>query len=126
MKAYKLAFYFFFRIFEAKFENLNQLTDLKNSLTAKQYVELLKSIIKMLAAGMGYYLLVSRTLLVSQSQQQTPFALIALVGKIIMDTVTKVAVICSFLAIFDYFYQKYECSKSIKCLKKKLKKNTND
>ena len=55
--------------------------------------------------------------LVTQSQQQTPFALIALVGKIIMDTVTRVAIIYFILAIFDYFYQKYEYMKSLKMSK---------
>ena len=96
--------------------------DLKKVFALKQYVELLKSLIKMTAVGVIlFYTLTDFYPLVKQSQQQTPFTLILLVGKIIIDTISKVAIVYFGLAILDYFYQKYEYIKSMKMSKKEIK-----
>ena len=122
IESLQTGFLFSLESLKPKFENLNPINGFKKFFALKQYVELLKSIIKMLAVGWVLFISIRELYpLVSQSQQQTPFALIALVGKIIMDTVTKVAVIYFILAIFDYFYQKYEYMKSLKMSKKEIK-----
>tara|TARA_B100001121_G_scaffold310367_1_gene340983 strand:+ start:7183 stop:8271 length:1089 start_codon:yes stop_codon:yes gene_type:complete len=122
IESLQTGFLFSLEALTPKFENLNPINGFKKFFALKQYVELLKSLIKMFAVGWVLYISIKELYpLVSQSQQQTPFSLIALVGKIIMDTVTKVAVIYFILAIFDYFYQKYEYMKSLKMSKKEIK-----
>lgn len=122
IESLQTGFLFSLEALSPKFENLNPINGFKKFFALKQYVELIKSLIKMFAVGWVLFISIKELYpLVSQSQQQTPFALIALVGKIIMDTVTKVAVIYFILAIFDYFYQKYEYMKSLKMSKKEIK-----
>ena len=105
-----------------KFENLNPINGFKKFFSLKQYVELLKSLIKMTAVGfILFYSIKEFYPLVRESQQHPPMSLIALVGKIIMDTVTRVAIVYFALAILDYFYQKYEYMKSMKMSKKEIK-----
>ncbi len=122
IESLQTGFLFSLEALTPKFENLNPINGFKKFFALKQYVELFKSIIKMAAVGTVLFVTIKELYpLVTQSQQQTPFALIALVGKIIMDTVTRVAVIYFILAIFDYFYQKYEYMKSLKMSKKEIK-----
>ena len=120
IESLQTGFLFSLEALTPKFENLNPINGFKKFFALKQYIELLKSIIKIAAVGTVLFFTIRELYpLVTQSQQQTPFALIALVGKIIMDTVTRVAIIYFILAIFDYFYQKYEYMKSLKMSKKR-------
>ena len=122
IESLQTGFLFSLEALSPKFENLNPINGFKKFFTLKQYIELLKSIIKMAAVGTVLFITIRELYpLVSQSQQQTPFSLIGLVGKIIMDTVTRVAIIYFILAIFDYFYQRYEYMKSLKMSKKEIK-----
>ena len=122
IESLQTGFLFSLEALSPKFENLNPINGFKKFFALKQYIELLKSIIKMAAVGTVLFITIRELYpLVSQSQQQTPFSLIGLVGKIIMDTVTRVAVIYFILAIFDYFYQRYEYMKSLKMSKKEIK-----
>ena len=122
IESLQTGFLFSLEALTPKFENLNPINGFKKFFALKQYIELLKSIIKMAAVGTVLFFTIKELYpLVSQSQQQTPFSLIALVGKIVMDTVTRVAIIYFALAIFDYFYQKYEYIKSLKMSKKEIK-----
>ena len=92
-----------------KFENLNPINGFKKFFALKQYVELIKSIVKIAAVcTILFYSIKELYPLIIQSQQQTPFSLIGLVGKIIMDTITRVGVVYFFIALLDYFYQKYD------------------
>jgi flagellar biosynthetic protein FlhB len=122
IESLQTGFLFSLEALTPKFENLNPINGFKKFFALKQYVELAKSIIKIIAVGTVLYFTIRELYpLVTQSQQQTPFSLIALVGKIIIDTVTRVAVIYFILAIFDFFYQKYEYMKSMKMSKKEIK-----
>ncbi len=122
IESLQTGFLFSLESLKPKFENLNPINGFKKFFALKQYIELLKSIIKMLAVGTVLFITIRELYpLVSQSQQQSPFSLIALVGKIVMDTVTRVAIIYFLLSIFDYFYQRYEYMKSLKMSKKEIK-----
>ena len=101
IESLQTGFLFSLESLKPKFENLNPINGFKKFFALKQYIELLKSIIKMLAVGTVLFITIRELYpLVSQSQQQSPFSLIALVGKIVMDTVTRVAIIYFLLAIF--------------------------
>ena len=94
----------------------------KKFISLEQYVELLKSVIKMIAVGAVLNSSIREYMpLVISSQQSSPFSLIQLVAYIIMTTITKVGVIYFILAILDYAYQKYEFMKSMKMSKKEIK-----
>jgi flagellar biosynthesis protein FlhB len=115
-------FLFSLEALKPKFENLNPINGFKKFFALKQYVELIKSIVKIAAVcTILFYSIKDLYPLIIQSQQQTPFSLIGLVGKIIMDTVTRVGVVYFFIALLDYFYQKYEYMKSMKMSQKEIK-----
>jgi len=122
IESLQTGFLFSFSALAPKFENLNPINGFKKFFALKQYIELVKSIVKMAAVGtILFYTIKELYPLVSQSQQQSPISLIALVGKIIMDTITRVGIVYFALAILDYFYQKYEYIKSLKMSKKEIK-----
>ncbi|MGC6366685.1 MAG: flagellar biosynthesis protein FlhB [Candidatus Marinamargulisbacteria bacterium] len=122
IESMQTGFLFSLESLSPKFENLNPINGFKKFFALKQYIELLKSIIKMAAVGtILYYTILDFYPLVTSSQQQTPFAMIGLVGKIIIDTISRVGAVYFALAIFDYFYQKYEYMKSLKMSKKEIK-----
>ncbi len=122
IESMQTGFLFSLEALTPKLENLNPINGFKKFFALKQYIELLKSIIKIAAVSTVLFFTIKELYpLVTQSQQQTPFALIALVGKIVMDTVTRVAIIYFVIAIFDYFYQRYEYIKSLKMSKKEIK-----
>ena len=72
-----------------KFENLNPINGFKKFISLKQYIELLKSIIKMSACGFVLYSHPRIFPLVLQSQQYNPFEIMGLMGAIVMTTITK-------------------------------------
>ncbi len=122
VESLQTGFLFSLSALSPKFENLNPINGFKKFFALKQYVELLKSIIKMSAVGYILFITIQDLYpLVSQSQQQSPMSLISLVGVIIIDTISKVGAVYFALAILDYFYQKYEYIKSLKMSKKEIK-----
>lgn len=122
IESLQTGFLFSLEALSPKFENLNPINGFKKFFALKQYIELIKSIIKMAAVGtILFYTIKGLYPLISQSQQQSPISMIALVGKIIMDTITRVGIVYFALAILDYFYQKYEYVKSLKMSKKEIK-----
>ena len=121
IESLQTGFLFSLEALTPKFENLNPINGFKKFFSLKQYVELIKSIIKITAVSVIlFYTIKELYPLVNQSQQQSPMSMIALVGKIIIDTITRVVVFA--LAILDYFYQKYEYN--LKMSKKEIKEET--
>lgn len=122
IESLQTGFLFSLEALKPKFENLNPINGFKKFFALKQYIELLKSIIKIIAVGAILYITIKEIYpLVTSSQRQPPFSMIALVGKIIIDTVTRVGIVYFILAIFDFFYQRYEFMKSMKMSKKEIK-----
>ena len=87
VESLQTGFLFSLSALSPKFENLNPINGFKKFFALKQYIELLKSIIKMTAVGYILFITIQDLYpLVSQSQQQSPMSVIALVGVIIIDT----------------------------------------
>jgi flagellar biosynthetic protein FlhB len=121
VESFQTGFLFSLEALTPKLENLNPINGFKKFFALKQYVELLKSIIKMAAIiSILTYAIQDLYPMVIQSQQHAPMSLILLVGKIIMDTITRVGVVYFMLAILDYFYQQYEYMKSLKMSRKEI------
>ena len=105
-----------------KFENLNPINGFKKFFALKQYIELLKSIIKItIVSVILFYTLRDFYPIVTKTQRMTPFALIGVIGGIVMQTITRVGIAYLLLGFLDYFYQKYEYMKSLKMSKKEIK-----
>lgn len=105
-----------------KFENLNPMNGFKKFFSLKQYVELLKSIVKIIIISVILYFSIKHSLpLIIKSLSLGAMSLIGIVGKIVIETVTKVSIAYLFIGFLDYFYQKYEYMKSLKMSKKEIK-----
>ncbi len=105
-----------------KLEKLNPIEGFKKFVSLKQYVELLKSLIKMavvisILAGViredfGTVLL---------SQELSLWQIMTFTGELVMKVVTRVGMFYLVVAFFDYFYQRFEYMKSMKMSKKEIK-----
>lgn len=107
---------------EPKLEKLNPIEGMKRYFTLKQYIDLLKSVLKMavvilLIVGVlkedFFYVIISSQLELWQVMGVT--------GGIAMKIVTRVGLFYLCIAVFDYFYQKFEFTKSLKMSKKEIK-----
>ena len=58
---------------------------------------------------------------VLESQNMDPWPFMAFVGDLTMTIVTRIGMVYFLLAIFDYFYQKWEFNKEMKMSKKEIK-----
>ncbi len=107
---------------EPQLNKLNPLEGVKKYFSLKQYIELVKSIIKMTVVILILWgALKEQFKFVLISQQISLMQLMAIAGEIVMTTVTRVALFFFAIAIFDYFYQRYEYMKGLKMTKKEIK-----
>lgn len=104
------------------FNKLNPIEGFKNLFSLKQVVELVKSFIKMIVICYVIYNGIKANFYgVLIAQQVTLWQIVEYTGKLVMDTVNSVALFYFIIAIFDYFYQRYEFVKSLKMSKKEIK-----
>jgi flagellar biosynthesis protein FlhB len=107
---------------EPKFSKLNPIEGIKKFFSLKQYVELIKSLIKMfLVIILIYGVLKDELLMVVISQQMSLWQVMAFVGSMVMKVIVKVGILYLIIAFFDYVYQKYEYIKGLKMSKKEIK-----
>jgi flagellar biosynthetic protein FlhB len=105
-----------------KLEKLNPIEGMKKFFSLKQYVELLKSIVKMIAViGLLYLAIKEEFFMVVIAQQLTLWQVMAFTGDIVMKVVVRVGILYLFIALLDYFYQRYEYIKGMKMSKKEIK-----
>lgn len=105
-----------------KLEKLNPLEGAKKFFSLKQYVELLKSSIKMvIVIWIVLDVIKNEFFMVLIAQQLTLWQLMAFTGNIIMKVIVKVGLFYLVIAIFDFFYQRYEFVKSMRMSKKEIK-----
>ena len=115
-------FLFSFQALSPKLENLNPINGFKKFFALKQYVELIKSIIKIAAIIFILYFIVRDFYpIISATQHQPPLSLLLLIGQIVISTITRIGAVYLILSILDYAYQKYEYIKSLKMSKKEIK-----
>lgn len=101
---------------------LNPIEGAKKLFSLKQLVELVKSLLKMMVViFIIYSVLKEQFVFILLSQKLTPYQTMSLTGKMVMDVVIRVGAFYFFIAILDYFYQRYEYIKGLKMSKKEIK-----
>jgi flagellar biosynthesis protein FlhB len=107
---------------EPKFSKLNPIEGMKKFFSMKQWVELLKSLIKMsVVIYLIFSVLKKEFFMVLLAQQLSLWQLMSFTGSLVMKIIVKVGGFYIIIAIFDYLYQKYEYIKSMKMSKKEIK-----
>ncbi len=111
-----------FKSIKPKFSRMNPLNGLKNMVSLKGMVELLKSILKIILL---FYIIYSclkgeiNTLpkMFDMSVEEVAGAL----GKILWGIITKVTIAYAFVAGFDYLYQRWSYEKNLRMTKQEVK-----
>jgi flagellar biosynthesis protein FlhB len=107
---------------EPKFDKLNPIEGMKKYFSMKQYVELLKSVVKM---TLVIYVIISAIkedfFIVLIAQQLSLWQMMEFTGGIVMKVVVRVGMLFLVIAMFDYLYQRYEFVKGLKMSKKEIK-----
>ncbi|MBT5953249.1 flagellar biosynthesis protein FlhB [bacterium] len=105
-----------------KFSKLNPLEGVKKFFSAKQYVELAKSLIKMgLVIMLLYGAIKDEFFMVLIGQQLSLWQLMEFTGHLVVKVINRLAGLYFVIAIFDYLYQKHEHIKGLKMSKKEIK-----
>ncbi len=105
-----------------KLDKLNPLEGVKKYFSLKQYVEFVKSLIKMIIIiAIIWNVLKEEFFMVILSSQLTLWQNIYFVGELVMKVITRVGLAYFIIAIFDYMYQRFEHNKGLKMSKKEIK-----
>lgn len=105
-----------------KLSKLNPLKGIKNMFSAKQVVELLKALIKIIILGVILYgILKDEIVVIAQMMDINPLASSVYVLKEVISMVLKVGMVFAAIAGFDYFYQRWSYEKNLKMTKEEVK-----
>lgn len=118
----QVGFLFTWKPLIPSFNKINPFNGLKNLLSIKKVIEVIKTLIKLTAVGIFGYIVIKRNL---EDFLKIPFMDrtegFALMFKLSYDIVLKVAFILFVIAVIDYFYQRWEYNKSLKMSKQEIK-----
>ncbi len=105
-----------------KLSKLNPLNGIKNMFSAKQLVELVKSVLKIIILAVVLYnILRDEIIVIAQMLDVNPINASAYVLKEIMSMVLQIGMIFAAIAGFDYFYQRWKYEKDLKMSKEEVK-----
>ncbi len=105
-----------------KFSKLNPISGLKRLFSAHSFVELAKSLIKLLiVVYFAYSTIRDHLFLFLDMIRQTPFDVAMALWRIIYQVAIKICLFLLALAIFDYLYQRWEFRKSLRMTKREVK-----
>lgn len=105
-----------------KLSKLNPLNGIKNMFSAKQLVELVKSVLKIIILAVVLYnILKDELIVIAQMLDVNPINASAYVLKEIMSMVLQIGMIFAAIAGFDYFYQRWKYEKDLKMSKEEVK-----
>ena len=105
-----------------KLSKLNPLNGIKNMFSAKQLVELVKSVLKIIVLAVVLYnILKDEIIVIAQMLDVNPINASAYVLKEIMSMVLQIGMIFAAIAGFDYFYQRWKYEKDLKMSKEEVK-----
>lgn len=111
-----------FEAIEPDVSKLDMVEGMKKFFSLKQYVELIKSLLKMFVVIWIIYISITEEFyMVVISQQFTLWKLMSFTGEIVMKVVTRLSIFYFLIGVMDYFYQKYEFIKGLKMSKKEIK-----
>lgn len=101
---------------------LNPIEGAKKFFSLKQYVELVKSIVKMaIVISLIYIAIRSELPFIIIAQELTLWQLMGIVGALVMKTILWIAGAYFVIGVLDFFYQRYEYIKSLRMSKKEIK-----
>lgn len=107
---------------QLKFDQLNPIQGIKRLFSARTFVELIKSIAKLVIIGWVSYTTIKSELPVFETMFNMPVReSLPFIGNLIVSVGIKVAGILMILAFADYAYQRYEYAKSLRMSKQELK-----
>lgn len=110
------------QLLEPKLDRLNPISGFKRIFSPKIFVELLKSILKILIIGFVVYGYIEAQMKNIPTILNKDFSeILAYGGSSVVKMATVVSVVYFVLAGLDYLYQKYEFEKSIKMTKQEIK-----
>jgi flagellar biosynthetic protein FlhB len=122
IEALQTGFLFSMSSIAPKLEKLNPIEGFKKFFALKQYVELVKSAIKMaVVIWLIYGVIVEEFPIVILAQSLEPWQVMTFTGNLVMKVVVRVGMFYIAVAVFDYFYQQHEHLKSMKMTKKEIK-----
>ncbi len=105
-----------------KLSKLNPLKGIKNMFSAKQVVELLKAVIKIIILAVILYgILKDEIVVIAQMMDIDPLSSSAYVLREIISMVLKIGMVFAAIAGFDYFYQRWSYEKNLKMSKEEVK-----
>lgn len=105
-----------------KFSKLNPLRGIKNMLSLKSLIELIKNIIKIIILALILYQIIKGDLrAVSRTIDMDLKESSVYVLNAIMDMIIKVSIIFLAIAAVDYFYQRWDYERQIKMSKQEIK-----
>ena len=105
-----------------KFERLNPIKGIKNILSLKSLVELIKNLIKIVILSVILYQIIKSDLrAVARTIDMSLMDSAIYVLNAIMDMVMKVSIVFLAIAGFDYFYQWWDYERQIKMSKQEMK-----
>lgn len=105
-----------------KFSKLNPLNGIKRMFSMRSFVELLKSLIKILILGYIIYKTLEKELILTPKLMDLGFAqAMAYTGNVILSVVETVAIVMAFVAAADYLYQWFDYEQQLKMSKDEIK-----
>lgn len=111
-----------FKAIKPKFSRMNPLNGLKNMVSLKGMVELLKSILKIiLLFYIIYSSIKSEIVVLPKLIDMSVNEVVGALGRILWGIVTKVTIAYAFVAAFDYLYQRWSYEKNLRMTKQEVK-----
>lgn len=113
---------FSFEPLKPKFSKLNPIAGFKRLFSAHSFVELAKSLIKLLiVVYFAYSTIHDHLFLFLDMVRQTPFDMAMALWRIIYQVAIKICLFLLVLALFDYLFQRWEFRKSLRMTKREVK-----
>lgn len=111
-----------FKSLKPKFSRMNPLSGLKNMVSLKGLIEMLKSIIKIIILFYIIYLTLKNEINdIPKMIDMSVTEAVAVIGRIIWNVVLKVMIAFVFVALFDFMYQKWSYEKKLRMSKQEVK-----
>lgn len=111
-----------FKSIKPKFSRMNPISGIKNMVSLKGFVELIKSILKIILLFYIIYICIADEVnTLPKMFDMTVDEVIVTLGSILWGCIVKVAVAYAFVAGFDYMYQRWSYEKNLRMTKQEIK-----
>jgi len=122
LEALQTGFLLTFEPLKPSFDKINPVSGFKKFFSLKQYVEVFKSIIKMIVIIYILYTVVKEKFGFVLIANQIPiWQTVLFVGDLVITTVIRIGIFYVFIAVLDYFYQRWQFLKTMRMSKKEIK-----